>query len=140
MRNQLIASKRILSIEDEAAIQELIAIYLELNEGWQVLPASNGQDGLALAKTEQPDAILLDVMMPDFNGIETFRQLKADPATRDIPVLFVTAKTQVKDPKNQLDLSKVKTLVKPFDFDYLANQITEEIEKNNLNRLVKSPA
>lgn len=129
MNNQPITAKRILSIEDEEAIQELITIFLEEMAGWEVLPASNGKDGFDRAKAEKPDAILLDVMMPDIDGIEIFRWLQADPETQNIPVLFVTSKLRLKDPKNQLDLSKAKIISKPFDFENLANQIGEELDK-----------
>ncbi len=129
MNNQPNTTKRILSIEDEQAIQELITIFLEEMAGWEVLPASNAKDGFDLAKAEKPDAILLDVMMPGVDGIETFRRLQADPETQNIPVLFVTSKLRLKDPKNQLDLSKAKIISKPFDFEKLANQIGEELDK-----------
>ena len=129
MNNQPTATKRILSIEDEDSIQELITIFLEEMAGWEVLPASNGKEGFERAKAEKPDAILLDVMMPDIDGIEIFRWLQADPETQNIPVLFVTSKLRLKDPKNQLDLSKAKIISKPFDFEKLANQIGEELDK-----------
>jgi DNA-binding response OmpR family regulator len=129
MNNQPTTTKRILSIEDEDSIQELITIFLEEMAGWEVLPASNAKDGFDLAKAEKPDAILLDVMMPGVDGIETFRRLQADPETQNIPVLFVTSKLRLKDPKNQLDLSKAKIISKPFDFEKLANQIGEELDK-----------
>lgn len=135
MNNQPVTSKRILSIEDESAIQELITIYLEEMTGWEVLQASNGEEGLALAKNENPDAILLDVMIPKLDGIEIFRHLKADPRTQDIPVLFVTSKLKLNDPQNLLDLSQVKIVSKPFDFEQLANQISQELEKSHQNRL-----
>lgn len=133
MNNQPITAKRILSIEDETSIQELITIYLEDMAGWKVLQASNGQDGLDLAKNEKPDAILLDVMMPHLDGIEIFRRLQADPKTQDIPVLFVTSKLKLKDPKNMLDLSQAKIISKPFDFEQLANQINEALDNRNQN-------
>lgn len=129
MNNQPTTTKRILSIEDEAAIQELITIFLEEMAGWKVLPASNGKEGFDRAKAEKPDAILLDVMMPDIDGIEIFRWLQADPETQNIPVLFVTSKLKLKDPKNQLDLTKAKIISKPFDFEQLANEIGKELDK-----------
>jgi DNA-binding response OmpR family regulator len=134
MKNQPETAKRILSIEDETSIQELITIYLEDLAGWEVLQATNGQDGLDLAKAEKIDAILLDVMMPKLNGIEIFRCLKADPKTQDIPVLFVTSKLKLKDPKNLLDLSHAKIISKPFDFEQLANRIEAELEAYHQNQ------
>lgn len=135
MSSQSFTYQRILTIEDEGAIRELIAIYLEQMAGWDVLIANNGKDGLAIAKSERPDAILLDILMPDFNGIETFRELKADRDTQKIPILFVTSKLTVKDPRNVLDLSQVKVVSKPFDFSRLVYEIAEEIYKYHPSQL-----
>ena len=81
------SSKRILVVDNEAYIQEVAQICLETIAGWQVILAGSGLEGLAAAEREQPDAILLDVMMPDMDGLATFSQLQANPATRSIPVI-----------------------------------------------------
>ena len=85
--------KRILVIEDEAEMIDLTRIVLE-REGFEVLGAVGGARGLELIKQEKPDLILLDLMMPDIGGWEVYRQVKADPALAEIPVIIVTAKAQ----------------------------------------------
>ena len=86
--------RRVLVIDDEEDIREVARLSLELVGQYQVLTASSGRDGLDSARSHRPDAILLDVMMPDMDGPAALAELRADPSTRDIPVLFLTAKTQ----------------------------------------------
>src|SRR5690348_10028439 len=82
---------------------------------WDVLTAGSGAEGIARAASEQPDAILLDVMMPDLDGFATLERLRSNPATQDIPVVFVTAKVQNWDKSflESVDVSGV--IAKPFD-------------------------
>ncbi len=84
---------KVLVIEDEISILENIADYLEMNE-YQVYKATNGSDGLVLAKNINPDLILCDIMMPEMDGITVIQELKRDPGTADIPFIFLTAKTE----------------------------------------------
>jgi CheY-like chemotaxis protein len=88
-----------------------------------VLTASNGRDGLERARLAQPDAILLDVMMPDLDGPSTLAELRADPATRAIPVLFLTAKTQAAERSRLVELGADGILTKPFDPLKLAGEV-----------------
>ena len=86
-----------------------------LRQQHRVKVATNGRDALAIARSQpQPDMILLDVMMPEMDGFEVCRQLKADPATRHIPVIFVTAKDDVADEEHGLMLGAVDYIAKPF--------------------------
>lgn len=115
---------RILVIDDEADIREVTALTLETVAGWQVLLAPSGAQGIQRASLEQPDAILLDVMMPDIDGPTTFQILKQNGNTAHIPVLLLTAKVQGPD-KRKLDaLGAVAILAKPFDPLTLADQIS----------------
>jgi CheY-like chemotaxis protein len=107
--------KRILIVDDEDDIREVAQVSLELVGQYEVVTASSGRDGLARARTIQPDAILLDVMMPDLDGPSTLAQLRADPVTRHIPVVFLTAKTQQADRARLAQLGAAGILVKPFD-------------------------
>lgn len=116
-------SKRILIIDDEEDIRDITQLGLEMSAGWQVLTASSGQEGLAIADTEKPDAILLDVMMPEMDGRVTFRQLQANPQTQNIPVILVTAKIQASDQESFTDLAVAGILTKPFRPMNLAEQI-----------------
>jgi CheY-like chemotaxis protein len=114
---------RILIIDDEDDIREVAALSLETVAGWEVMVASSGAQGLARATTYQPDAILLDVMMPGMDGPTTFRELRKNPATAKIPVLLLTAKVQSTDQRRFADLGVEAVLFKPFDPLTLSDQI-----------------
>ena len=121
-------NKQILLIDDEETIQEVVQAGIEIEAGWQVAIASSGSEGINLAQTQKPDAILLDVMMPDMDGISTLSNLKADAQTCSIPVIFLTAKTQVAE-KNQLQsLGVVDVITKPFNSMTLASQIAKILQ------------
>lgn len=117
------SAKHILLIDDERDIRAVVAFCLRKTAGWQVSSASGGAEGLAIAHAEQPDAILLDVMMPDLDGPATLRRLQADAQTRDIPVIFLTAKAQSADRRHFATLGVAGILTKPFDPVTLTDQI-----------------
>jgi len=89
-------NRRVLVVDDERHIVRLIQVNLE-REGYQVLTAFDGKDGLQKAKTERPDLVVLDVMMPYMDGFEVLKSMKADPVTAEIPVIMLTAKAQDAD-------------------------------------------
>ena len=89
--------KRLLLIDDEPTLRRITQLTLEKLAQWEVLTASSGQEGLRKAKTEQPDAILLDLMIPGMDGLETLVELRRDPSTQGIPVILLTAKVQAMD-------------------------------------------
>jgi CheY-like chemotaxis protein len=115
--------RRILIVDDEDDIREVAQVSLELVGQYVVLTASSGRDGVRSARAEQPDAILLDVMMPDMDGPATLAALRADPLTRDIPVLFLTAKTQSAERTWLAQLGAAGVLTKPFDPLKLAGEV-----------------
>jgi CheY-like chemotaxis protein len=117
--------RQILVIDDDEDIRDVAQVALEVVGGWKVLTASSGREGVQLAETQQPDAILLDVMMPDMDGVETFQQLQANPATRHIPVILLTAKVQYSDRQRFASLEVAGTIPKPFKTMTLAEQIAE---------------
>ncbi len=119
--------KRILVIDNEPYIQEVAQICLETVAGWTVDTASSGMDGLKIALQKRPDAILLDVMMPEIDGLTTFANLQDHPETRDIPVLLLTAKVQASDLRYYADLGITNTIAKPFDPIQLAQQISSAL-------------
>ena len=96
-RRRAMSTRRILIVDDEDDIREVAQVSLEMVAGWEVLTASSGSAGLAIASADQPDAILLDVMMPDMDGPTTFQKLQADLKIRNIPVILLTAKLQPTD-------------------------------------------
>ncbi len=124
------SSKTILLIDDEADIREVVQMSLELSDfgrEWKAIAAASGNEGLELARQHQPDAILLDVMMPDIDGPTTLKKLKADPTTQSIPVIFLTAKLRTKDPHRYKELGVVTVLEKPFDPLSLADEIAKAL-------------
>jgi len=115
--------RKILIIDDEDDIREVAALSLESVAGWQVIMASSGAQGVARAAEQQPDAILLDVMMPGMDGPSTFCELQKNAATARIPVLLLTAKVQGNDQRRFADLGVQAVLFKPFDPLTLSAQI-----------------
>jgi CheY-like chemotaxis protein len=113
----------VLIVDDEDDIREVAQASLELVGGWEVLTASSGREGIERAAAERPDAILLDVMMPDLDGPSTFQHLQANPVTRDIPVLLLTAKVQTADRVHFQGLGVAGVLAKPFDPMRLASDV-----------------
>jgi two-component system response regulator VicR len=106
--------RRILCIEDEEEMIDLIRLILE-RKGFEVLGAVGGKEGLGAIRSEKPDLVLLDLMMPDIDGWEVYRQMKADEEIKDIPVVVVTAKAQSIDKVLGLHIAKVDDYVtKPF--------------------------
>jgi CheY-like chemotaxis protein len=118
-------SKRVLLIDDEDDIREVAGMSLETVAGWTTLAARSGREGLKIAAEQQPDAILLDVMMPDMDGPSTFRNLQESAATRSIPVIFLTAKAQTREQRGFRELGAHGVISKPFDPLTLADQISE---------------
>lgn len=115
--------KQILIIDDENDIQEVARLSLQLTENWIVMSASGGAAGTLLALSAGPDAILLDVMMPDMDGPSTLRVLQQQAVT--IPVIFLTAKVQPADRQKFMQLGVRGIISKPFDPLTLGQQIRE---------------
>ena len=116
-------AKRILIIDDEYDIRAVAELTLKTLARWEVVLADSGPVGLAKAAETQPDAILLDVMMPDMDGISTFHALQANPQTQAIPVILMTAKTQASDRRQFAALGVAAIISKPFKATQLASQI-----------------
>ncbi len=115
--------KRILCIEDEQEMIELIRLILT-RRGFEVKGANGGKEGLEAIRTQRPDLVLLDLMMPDLDGWEVYQQMKADEQMRDIPVIVVTAKAQSIDKVLGLHIAKVDDYIaKPFSPQELMNSV-----------------
>jgi CheY-like chemotaxis protein len=119
--------RRILIIDDDDDIREVAALTLETVAGWNVLTANSGANGIQRAKEEEPDAILLDVMMPGMDGPTTFLELQKIPQTAKIPVILLTAKVQGADQKRFASLGVTAILFKPFDPLTLARQMSDAL-------------
>lgn len=117
--------KRILVIDDEEAILEVIQGCLEELGNYEVLVAISGSEGVAIARSQAPDAILLDVSMPEMNGIEVLQQLRNHVETHHIPIALLTAKVQPTDHAVFAQLGVAGVIQKPFDPMELVDQVVE---------------
>ena len=108
------AKKRVLVCDDDPVILRLLEVNLEL-EGFEVLTGTNGEEGVEIARREHPDLVILDIMMPRMDGYEACRQIKADEATQQIPVVFLSAKAQASDIEKGKSFGVAEYLTKPFD-------------------------
>jgi DNA-binding response OmpR family regulator len=118
--------KKILIVDDEADLVETIRFPLEL-EGFQVLAAHNGEEGLNQARSENPDLILLDLMLPKLDGYKICRLLKFDDRYKHIPIFMLTAKTQEKDKILGKETGADEYFTKPFDIDELIAKIKSNL-------------
>src|SRR5688572_16800783 len=120
--------------EDDLDIQLVARLALK-RAGFAVTVVGNGREALEAVQAEAPDVILLDWMMPELDGPETCRRLKADPATSAIPVIFLTAKSQETEIQRGLSLGAAGYVTKPFDALTLGQDIKDIITKSGGARL-----
>ena len=130
---------KILVIDDDSAINELIKINLEL-QGYEVCQAFNGIEGFAKVKQEMPSLIILDVMMPEVDGFTVAQRIRQTPLTAEIPILMLTALSQLNDKVNGFNLGVDDYLTKPFEIDELIVRVrallkrTKQIPKSSAVR------
>jgi DNA-binding response OmpR family regulator len=120
--------KKILVVDDEVDLVKTIQVYLELG-GYKVLASYNGDDALNQARKENPDLILLDIMLPKLDGYKVCRLLKFDEKYKHIPILMMTAKTQEKDKLIGKETGANEYITKPFDMDELMQKIRTYLSK-----------
>ncbi|MBD2247507.1 response regulator [Nostoc sp. FACHB-888] len=118
-------NRNILIVDDEEDVRAIAKLGLEMGAGWNVLTACSGREALNIAANSTLDVILLDMMMPDMDGRATLQQLKANPGTKKIPVILLTAKFQQSDRESFTDLDVAAIFAKPFRPLKLAEQINE---------------
>jgi CheY-like chemotaxis protein len=123
----LVTVRHILIIDDEDDIREVASLSLEAVAGWKVSTATSASEGIAIAPGLQPDAILMDVMMPGMDGPTAFRAMQQVPSIAKIPVILLTAKVQAQDQRRFADLGVTAVLFKPFDPLLLARQISKAL-------------
>ncbi len=109
------ARRRVLVVDDDELLREVAKAALELVGGWEVSTALSGTEALEVAARDQPDAVLLDVMMPGLDGPGTVTSLRDNPATRGIPIIFLTAKMPTQDAADWERLDLAGVIPKPFD-------------------------
>jgi CheY-like chemotaxis protein len=119
---------KILLIDDDDDVRRVAQLSLSRLGRMEVVDAASGADGLLRAAAERPDAILLDVMMPDMDGPATLAALRANPPTAAIPVLFLTAKAMPSELERLLQLGALGVLTKPFDPLTLAAQMRQALK------------
>lgn len=115
-------SRHILVVDDDDAIREVAELTLQVTADWQVSTASSGAEAIELAPELAPDVILMDVMMPGMDGPTAVLELRADPATTEIPVIMMTAKDL--DPERRQALGLAGVIRKPFDPMALADEVS----------------
>lgn len=121
---------KILVIDDDTAINELIKVNLEL-EGHQVIQAYDGIKGFALCKQELPALVILDVMMPDVDGFTVAQRIRKNDETKDIPILMLTALSQLNDKVNGFNIGVDDYLVKPFEMQELEVRVRALLKRTN---------
>lgn len=113
---------QVLYVDDEDDIREIAEMALGLEPAFEVRTCASGPEALESVRESRPDLILLDVMMPGMDGPSTLGQLKLDPVTEDVPVVFITARSQPQEVQRFLSLGAVGVIAKPFDPMTLAEQ------------------
>lgn len=114
------ATKRILLIDDEPVIRQVIQVAFKAITPWQVWVAESCPIGMAIAEVEQPDAILLDVMLPEMDGITAFHQMQSNPAIQSIPIILLTAKAQARERERFAQLPIAGVITKPFKVESIS--------------------
>lgn len=138
------ATRKVLIIDDEEPIQAAVRLCLEMFSNWQVLTASSGREGLRKVEAEQPDAVLLDVFMPDMDGGTLLQHLRENPATQATPVILLSANVSSVEAAQLIEMEVMGVITKPFNPTELVPLITEimswhesdskdSIEKNIIN-------
>lgn len=117
--------KRLLVVDDAVHVRLVVQACLENLAGWETILADSAETGLRLAEMFNPDAILLDGMMPGIDGVTFLGLLHANPTTHEIPVVFLTAKAELIEPEQYLPLGVKGAIAKPFDPLTLANHIAQ---------------
>lgn len=123
----------ILVVDDEEDVRALIGLGLEMQSDWTVFNASSGEEALSIAAAHRPDLILLDLMMPDMDGRTTLQRLKANPATRQIPVILMSAKNQSTVQARFSGLEVAAIFTKPLRPLMLPDQILKVLRQNGPN-------
>ncbi|MBS1957351.1 MAG: response regulator [Cyanobacteria bacterium SZAS-4] len=116
---------KVLIVDDEDDVRDIASMCLGLLDNAEVLTATGGAEGLAMAAENQPDVILLDLMMPEMDGAETIQKLRENPSTAGIPVIFLTVKNMGSEIDRLMGLGALAVMRKPFEPTTLGAQIAE---------------
>ena len=124
-RLEAMVTKKVLLVDDEEGILSLVSATLGDDDRYGILLAGDGEEALAIARTEKPDVVFLDIMMPKMNGFEVCRQLKSDPATSSIVVVMLTAVAQDADRCRDQQVGADDYFTKPFSPTALLDKVEE---------------
>lgn len=113
----------LLVIDDDGDFNALVKFILEHDTDWKILTALDGEKGVALAQLQQPSVILLDIVMPDLNGLDVYHLLKSNLTTCSIPIVFVTAMVRMEQIIRAQITEDIEVITKPFDIMRLVNQV-----------------
>ncbi|WP_432546188.1 response regulator transcription factor [Kineococcus sp. SYSU DK004] len=127
---------RVLVVDDEATLSELLSMTLRY-EGWEVRTAGNGLDAVRAARDFRPDAVVLDIMLPDIDGLEVLRRLRADAT--EVPVLFLTAKDAVEDRVAGLTAGGDDYVTKPFSLEEVVARLRSLLRRSGLTAARQEP-
>lgn len=135
LRSECVAksAKKILLVEDNDEVRELLALFMK-RLGYKVFEATTGVEAIDLASTVQPDLIMMDLRLPEMNGAEATAHLKANPSTRDVPLLVVTASGSSTDRRRALDAGAAEILLKPIDVTTLSNVLRRYLSARTAKR------
>lgn len=120
---------KVLIIDDEEDIRQIASLSLGILGGLEVVEAESGNDGVSKASSEQPDVILLDMMMPVMDGPATLAALRDNPETKAIPVIFLTARAMTNEVEKLKSMGAAGILTKPFDPTALAGQVRQILDE-----------
>lgn len=120
---------KVMIVDDDEDIRVMSEIAVRRLGPWEVVLAASGEEALVKARREQPDVILLDVMMPDIDGPATVKKLREEPTTASIPVIFLTAKVQSHEIERYLALGAIGVIRKPFDVMTLPEEIRRLVQE-----------
>ena len=124
----MIVKKRILAIDDEVRVLTMIRKRLEFT-GYEVITATDGREGLQLARSEKPDLIVLDIILPNLDGYQICARLKADESLKNIPILMLTARSQAKDVEEGMKVGADAYMTKPYDPELFVKQVESLLEE-----------
>jgi DNA-binding response OmpR family regulator len=127
------APKKVLIIEDEKEILELVKLYIERG-GYRVVTATNGTEGLKAVKTERPDLIILDLMLPEVDGLEVCKRIRNAPETATLPIIMLTAKAEEFDTVIGLELGADDYVTKPFSPKALVSRVKALLRRVDQSR------
>jgi CheY-like chemotaxis protein len=127
------SAKKILLVEDNNEVRELLALFMK-HLGYKVFEAATGLEAIDLASAVQPHLIMMDLRLPEMNGAEATAHLKANPSTRDVPLLVVTASGSSTDRRRALDAGAAEILLKPIDVTTLSNVLRRYLSAKTAKR------